>query len=74
MTSVKDSDDLSIGCDRDRNRRQPELTKNKNIKGNYHVRIMLKDIFGFVEYQEKTTYGLGYKLIITRNVDNAVLN
>ena len=34
---------------------------------------MLKDIFGFVEYQEKGTYGLGYKLTLTRNTDNAVL-
>ena len=26
-----------------------------------------KDIFGFAEHQEKATYGLGYKLIVTRN-------
>ena len=35
---------------------------------------MLKVIFGFAEYQEKSTYGLGYKLTLTRNTDNAVLN
>ena len=55
LTSSKGSDDLSIGFDRDRNRRQRELTNNKNIKGKYHVRIYLKDVFGFVEYQEKAT-------------------
>ena len=35
---------------------------------------MLKDIFGFAEYQEKGTYGLGYKLSLTTTTDNAVLN
>ena len=35
---------------------------------------MLKDVFGFAKHQEKATYGLGYKLTLTRNTDNAVLN
>ena len=74
LTSSRGSDDLSIGFDRDRNRRQRELTNNKSQKGKYHVRIYLKDVFGFAEYQEKGTYGLGYKLTMTRNSDNAVLN
>ena len=74
LTSSKGSDDLSICFDRDRTRRRNELTNNKNIKGKYHVRIYLKDVFGFAEYQEKATYGLGYKLTMTRNSDNAVLN
>ena len=67
ITSAKDFDDLSIGFDRDRNRRQRKLTNNKNVKGKYHLRIMLKDIFGFAEHHEKVTYGLGYKLTLTRN-------
>ena len=50
------------------------MTKNKSQKGKYHVRIYLKDVFGFAEYQEKATYGLGYNLTLTRNTDNAVLN
>ena len=74
LTSSKGSDDLSIGFDRDRTRRRNELTKIKNIKGKYHVRIYLKDIFGYTEYQQKATYGLGYKLTLTRNTDHAVLN
>ena len=74
LTSSRDSDDLSIGFDRDRNRRKRELSNNKNKKGKYHTRIYLKDIFGFAEHQEKGTYGLGYKLALTRNSDNAVLN
>ena len=32
LTSSKDSDDLSIGFDRDRTRRRNELTNKKNIK------------------------------------------
>ena len=74
LTSSKDSDDLSVGFDRSRDRRKRELTNNKNIKGKYHIRIYLKDIFGFAEHQERGTYGLGYKLTLTRNTDNAVLN
>ena len=74
LSSSKGSDDLSIGFDRDRGRRQREMTNNKTQKGKYHVRIYLKDVFGFAEYQERATYGLGYKLTLTRNTDNAVLN
>ena len=74
LSSSEGSDDLSIGFDRDRGRRQRALTNNKTQKGKFHVRIYLKDVFGFAEYQEKRTYGLGYKLTLTRNTDNAVLN
>ena len=74
LTSSKGSDDLSIGFDRDRNRRQRGLTNNKAQKGKCPIRIYLKDVFGFAEYQDKGTYGLGYKLTLTRNTDNAVLN
>ena len=74
LTSSKDSDDLSIGFDRNRERKKNELTNNKSIKGKYLIRIYLKDIFGFAEHQEKGTYGLGYKLTLTRNTDNTVLN
>ena len=52
---------------RDCNRRQRELTNDENIKGKYHVRIMMKD------NQENATYGLGHKLTLTRKTDNAVL-
>ena len=71
ITSAGNTDDLSIGFDRDRDRRKTELTNNKNIKGKDHVTIMLKDIFDFAEHHEK---GTGYKLALTRNSDSAVLN
>ena len=58
LTSSKGSDDLSIGFDRDRGRRQRELTNNKTQKGKNHVRIYLKDVFGFAEYLEEGTFGL----------------
>ena len=74
INSARNTDDLSIGFDRDRNKRQRELTNNKNKKGKYHVTIMLKDVFGFVQHQGKGTYGLGYKLTLKPNNDNAVLN
>ena len=59
-TSSKNSDDLSIGFDRSPNRRKDEVALNKSVKSKYHVRIMLKDVFGFAEGQEKATFGLGY--------------
>ena len=74
ITSSKNSDDLSIGFNRSRARRRDEMTTNKNVKDKYHLRFMLKDIFGFAEYQEKATYGLGYKLTLTRNKDEAVID
>ena len=59
--------DLSV------DRRKGELTINKNIKGKYLFRTMLKDVFGFVEHQEKATYVLGYKLPLTKNKDDAFI-
>ena len=73
ITRTEDSIDLSIGFDRDRERRRDKLADNRKIEGNYHVRIMLKDSLGFAEHQEKSTHGLGYKQTLTRNKDVAAL-
>ena len=59
LTSAKGSDNMSAGFDRDKGRRRNELTNNKTVKGKHHIRIFLKDFFGFAEHQEKATYGLG---------------
>ena len=37
ITSGRGSDELSIGFDRDRGRKQRQLTINENVKGKYHV-------------------------------------
>ena len=73
LSSSKESDDLSIGFDRSRDKRKRELNK-KNIKGKYHLRIYLRKIFAIAEHQKTATFGLGYKLTLTRKFDNAVLN
>ena len=65
---------MSNGFDRDRNRRQREITKNKNQKGRYHIRISLKDIFGIAEHHEKARLVLRYILTLTKISDNSVLN
>ena len=65
---------MSIGFDRDRERNKRELTNSKNVKGKYHVTIMLKEFLSFAVHQERGTYGLGYRLTLTRNSDNALLN
>ena len=74
ITSAKGSHDLSIAFDRDCGRRRDKLVHNKNTKGKYHLRIMLKDELGFVEHEEKATYGLGYNLTLTKNKDEAVID
>ena len=74
ISSSIDIDILSIGFDRDRNRRQRELTNNKKHIRKIHLRNMLKDVFGFAQHQQKATNGLGYKLTLTRNTDNSVFN
>ena len=74
LSSSRDSDDLSISFDRSRDRRKRELLNIKTQKGKFHLRIYLKDVFGFAEYQETGTFGLSYRLTLTRNTDNAVLN
>ena len=74
LSSSRDSDDLSFGFDRSRDRRKRELNKNKTQKGKYHLRNYLKGIFSFAEYQETETLGLSYRVTLTRNTDNAVLN
>ena len=74
ITSSKDSIDLSIGFDRSRNRRKDELALNENVKGKYHLKIMLRDVFGSAEHHEKATYGLDYKLTLTRSKDEAVID
>ena len=79
-TSSRDSVDLFIGFDRDRNRRQRDLTNNRDLRGKYqnirkyYLRLFLKDLCGFAEGQEKATLGLSYKLTLTRNNANAALN
>ena len=73
ITSSKNGDDLSISFDRSRRRRRDELALNKNVNDKYHLRIILKDVFGFAEHQEKATYGLGFKLTLTRKKDEAVI-
>ena len=74
LSSSRDSDDLSIGFNRSRDKRKQELLDNKTQKGKFHLIIYLKDVFGFAEYQETGTFGLSYRLTLTRNTDNAVLN
>ena len=74
ITSSKGSDDSSIGFDRSSGRRRDDMTNNKNVKGKFHFRIMLRDVSGFAEHQEKATYGLGCKLTLTRNKIGAVID
>ena len=61
ISSSTDSDELSIDFHRSSAVRERELTKYKQTKGNYHVRIYLSHIFGFCKRHDNCCYGLGYK-------------
>ena len=74
ITSARDTDDLSICFDRSRHKRQRELTNNRTQKGKFLLRIFLGDVFSFAEHQDKSTFGLGYNLTLTRYTDSVVLN
>ena len=74
LSSSRDSDVLSIGFDRSRDKRKRELLNNKTQKCKFLLRTYLKDVFSFAEYQETGTFGLFYRLTLTRSTDNAVLN
>ena len=50
------------------------MNKNKNVKGNFHSRITLKDVFEYAENHEKAIFGVGHKLTLTRNRNDAVLD
>ena len=74
ISSSEDSDDLFFGFDRNWGKKQEKITKNKNIKDKYHLRIMLKVVFGCAENQEKTIYGLGWKKTLTIINDESVMD
>ena len=65
---------MSIGFNRDPGRRQQELTNNKNIKGKFYVRFMMKDVLAFAELQEEAKYGLCYNSNLTRKKDEVVIH
>ena len=70
ITSSKGKVDLAIGYDCSSPKRRDNMTNNKNVKNKFHLR----NVFGFAEHQGKATYGLGYKLTIKRNEDEAVID
>ena len=74
ISSSRDSDDLSIGFQRNIEARERELIDNKTTKGNYHDRIHLKDVFGFAERQDNCTYGLVFILPLQRIKDKRVFS
>ena len=66
ITSATDTDALSVGFDRDRGKRQRELTNNKTQKSKFHLRIMLKDVFGFFSISRKRNFLNRLQINITR--------
>ena len=56
--SAQELDDFCIVFDRDRKRRQRELSNIENKEGKYHVRFMLRDKFFYALHHEKAIYGL----------------
>ena len=72
---------MSIGFDRDRNRRKRELTNNKSQKGEYHIRNLNKDNttdIGKTKFMIFEWYGPQYKssisqqAILSKRISNKV--
>ena len=74
INSAKDSDDLSIGFDRDRGRRKQELTGNKNLKVNTILDFCWKMISVWQNTKKRAFCGLGCKLTLTWDKDEAVID
>ena len=74
ISIAKDTPDLSIGFDRNHNRRQRELSHNKNQKSRLHLRKYLKHFLALLNFNKKAFFGPSYKQTLTRNSDNSVLN
>ena len=73
IVSAKDSDDLSFGFERDCGRRQCELTDNKDVKANIIFNLCSK-MFFVSQKPKKATYRQGYRRVLTRSIDDAVVN
>ena len=73
--SKEDSNDLSIGFHHDMGEKIREFRDNSDdfTRGNLNVSIFSRDIFGFAQHKENATYGLGYRLIIKRNIDSIAI-
>ena len=69
FTSNQQTSQLIYAFEESENTRRLEITNHKTEKGNFFVRIKLKDLFGFAD-QEEITYGLGYSLTLKRNNNN----
>ena len=58
LTTARGWDDLSIGFDGSRDRRQREKSNNENIKGKYDVRIYLSIFLDLPNVKKKVHTGL----------------
>ena len=74
ITSSEGSDDLSTGFDRNSGWRRDEMTNNRKRKRWISSRNYAQWRLWFCEHQKKATYKLAYKLTLTRNKDEAVID
>ena len=66
LKSSKDSDELSIDFHPSIEISKREITHNRRIEDNYQFTNYLKAVLSFAGYQEKATYGLGYKITLQK--------
>ena len=69
LTSQQQTSQLVYGFEESVTIRRQVLTNNETEKGNFFVRIKLKDLFGFAD-QETITFGLGCTLDLKRKSSN----
>ena len=73
MLTLLMNGDLSVGFVHEIITHAVECIAKKQNQGKLHLRLLPGDFFGFAENQKKATFGLGYKIIIERNIEKALL-
>ena len=73
LTSI--GDEYESGFVRNQGNRDSQLKGDHVVaeRGHMYMMIKMSDLFGFVNDLEKTTYGLGFKLILKRNNNDRAL-
>ena len=64
--------DLCIGFDHSRECKQQQLTNKETVKGNFHVRVLHYEVFGFAEHHKNAAFGWRCTLTTKRNIDKVV--
>ena len=68
ITSPRNYKDLSVGFARETESDEEERASDiKRFFGEFHLRILFKDVFCFAEYHEKSIFGFVFEVTMIKN-------